>query len=689
MIVVRRILMIVLLVAGIGPCFGFADEPNAFRRPALMDASRALQQRAIFHARNGQMDEALSNCQEAVKVAPFSATANYILAGIYAKRGQIEESVTALKRAQELGFRDVTFLKRDPDLASVRKHPEFANLIAEAEKPFERPTPKPAPLKLGVALVGPENAVWDESMNLVQTTFNWKGPNKTLAIIRDHGEVGRKLWKWQSEKTAAGNYGDLYDNCDKDHSNLKYEQFPQIYRIEYQPELGVDIPHGLQNRILHGGVVIGNSSTAMAGGYYWRSNPRLAYVQPTSMAALTRQYLQNHLYVYPEHMDHDPGHNGKSFGYGDVYPANTPYVLISQGSSYSDQPFLDALVCTLAAFRPEVKKLLVERGWIAPTLQQIFRSNYKPVEKPDDYLTGIAHPSAFDGTLIDPLKMIEAAHALTIETIPPLARIRVEKQDRAIVGSDYFEAGDYREDLFDTPCSIARIGRSTQYQRRMIVSARDSVDANKKPLRIAWVVLRGDDSLIKIEPLDKSGSRAELTVAWHPRRKIRHDSDLESNRVDIGVFAHNGSEWSAPAFVTWYFLDNEDREYDDHQRIRSVTYHGGSDTGNYVDPLIQTPKTWKDTYRYTEEGRLIGWTRTRGTGPSQETEQFTPEGGLVIEQDDKGRPLAAKSVHYVAQPGGSGTPALVQLPGDEIWRYAYGGPEDLIGTIVSREKVAP
>ena len=689
MIVFRQILLNAVLIAGLGRCACLADEPGVFRRPALMEQSRVLQQRAIFHARNGQMDEALSTCQEAVKVAPFSATANYILGGIFAKRGQIEDSVTALKRAQELGFRDVTFLQRDPDLAPVRKHPEFANLIAEANKPFERPKPKPAPLKLGVALVGPENAVWDESTNLVRTTFDWKGPNKTLAIIREHGEVGRKLWKWHSEKTAAGNYGDLYDNCDRDHSNLKYAQFPQIYRIEYQPELGGDIPHGLQNRILHGGVVIGNSSTAMGGTPYWRSNPRLAYVQPTSMATLTRQYFQNHLYVYPEHMDHDPGHNGKSFGYGDVYPGNTPYVLISQGSSYSDQPFLDALVCTLAAFRPEVKKLLVERGWIAPTLQQIFRSNYKPVEKPDDYLTGIAHPSAFDGTLIDPLKMIEAAHALTIETIPPLARIRVEKQDRAIVGSDYFEAGDYREDLFDTPCSIARIGRSTQYQRRMIVSARDSVDANKKPLRIAWVVLRGDDSLIKIEPLDKSGSRAELTVAWHPRRKIRHDSDLESNRVDIGVFAHNGSEWSAPAFVTWYFLDNEDREYDDHQRIRSVTYHGGSDTGNYVDPLIQTPKTWKDTYRYTEEGRLIGWTRTRGTGPSQETEQFTPEGGLVIEQDDKGRPLAAKSVHYVAQPGGSGTPALVQLPGDEIWRYAYGGPEDLIGTIVSREKVAP
>ena len=683
MIFIRRIMLIASIIAGLGRSVCFADEPGVFRRPALMEASQPFLIRAILYARNNQMDESLASGQQAVSIAPFSAKANYVLAAIYAKRGENDDCVRTLKRAQELGFRDVTFLERDPDLASVRKHPEFANLVAEAKKPYERPVPKPASLKFGVALVGSENAVWDESTNLVRTTFDWKGPNKSLVIIKEHGEVGRKLWKWYSEKTAAGNYGDLYDNCDKDHSNLDYAKFPQIFRIEYQPELGRDIPCGLQNRILHGGVVIGNSSTAMTGGPHWRSNPRSAYVTQTSMAALVSQYFHNHLYVYPEHMDYDPVQNGKSSGSGDVYPANTPYLLISQGSSYTDQPFLDVLACMLAAFRPEVKKLLVERGWIAPTLQQIFRSNYQTVEKPDDYLTGVAHPTVFDGKLIDPLKMIEATHAMTVDTIPPLVRIRVEKQDQAIVGSDYFEVGIYDENLFDTPCAIARIGRSVKYRRQMTVSARDSVDANKKPLRFAWVVLRGDESLIKIEPLDKSGSRAELTVAWHPRRKIHPKSDMESNRVDIGVFAHNGSEWSAPAFVTWYFLDNEDRDYDEKQRIRSVSYHGGTDSGNYTDPLVQTPKTWKDTYRYTDDGRLIGWTRTLR---SQEPEQFTPEGKLVIEKDDKGRPLAAKSVVYITRPDESGRPILVQLPGDDIWRYTYASPDDLIGNIQSPGK---
>jgi len=74
---------------------------------------------------------------------------------------------------------------------------------------------------------------------------------------------------------------------------------------------------------------------------------------------------------YPEHRDHDVGLNGDGGGYGDVYPTNTPYLIASQGSSGSDQPFMRAIPFTLAAFRPEVKKKLVETGLLMPTIQMI------------------------------------------------------------------------------------------------------------------------------------------------------------------------------------------------------------------------------------------------------------------------------------------------------------------------------
>jgi hypothetical protein len=660
-----------------------AEDDEVFRRPALVEESRQLQLRALAAARGGDWPIALELCQQAVNKTPFSATATYHLACLQASRDQADESLVSLKQAIELGFRDAKALSQNPDFASLRKRDEFAALIKSAQIPFPAPEPKSGSFEDGIAWVGPANTVWDESTNLLRTGFDWQRPAKPPGVVLQHGEIGKRLRKWFDEGTAAGNFGDLYDNCDRDHSNLKYAEFPQLQRVEYRPVIEKHVPFGLQNRFLHGGVVIGNSSTSLVNSPVWRSNPRMAYGNPASMGTLSLHYFANHLYIYPEHEDHDPGHNGKG-GYGDVYPANTPYMLISQGSSYTDQPFLDALACTLAAFRPEVKELLAKHHLISPTLQQVFRSSYKLVVRPDDYFTGLAHPSVFDGSLIDPLKMIEAAHALTPKTIPPVARLRVEQQDQAVVGRDYFEIGD-RETLFDTPCAIARIGRSTKYRRRMLVSARESFDVNQHELKFRWVLLRGDASRISITPQNESGSQAEIAVAWQPRRRIRPTIKIESNRVDIGVFAHNGSHWSAPAFVTWFFLDNEERVYDDEGRIRSVVYHGGSDAGNYVDPLIQTPKTWKDTYRYTEAGRLIGWTRSRDGEAQEMLDQFTADGGLVIEQDDQGRALTAREVRYVAQPGQKQLPILVQQLGDKIWRYAYDNSEDQIGHITSRE----
>src|SRR5207249_2111857 len=175
-------------------------------------------------------------------------------------------------------------------------------------------------------------------------------------------------------------------NHDGDHSNMHYQSFPQLTRIEFSKEARAAKVHlGLQAQMFFNGVVLGNSSTAITQGPYWRSQPRLAYTNARTMLALYNQYVSNHLYVYPEHRDHDPGHNGKGDGYGDVYPTNTPFVLISQGSSGSDIVFLDAVACTLAAFRPETKKQLMRHGTLMPTVQMIFRTSNKNVARPEDY----------------------------------------------------------------------------------------------------------------------------------------------------------------------------------------------------------------------------------------------------------------------------------------------------------------
>ena len=77
--------------------------------------------------------------------------------------------------------------------------------------------------------------------------------------------------------------------------------------------------------------------------------------------------------------------------------------------------------------------------------------------------------------------------------------------------------------------------------------------------------------------LSDGGAVAELIIPYHDRRSILHDSAMESNRVDIGVFAHNGSSYSTPGFVTVFYLDNELRTYDRNGQLLDI-YRAAGDT---------------------------------------------------------------------------------------------------------------
>jgi hypothetical protein len=282
-------------------------------------------------------------------------------------------------------------------------------------------------------------------------------------------------------------------------------------------------------------------------------------------------------------LDHDPGHNGVGDGYGDLYPTNTPYLLTSQGSSGSDQPFMRALPFTLAAFRPEVKKNLIDTGLLMPTVQMILRSTNKHLANSREYLTGKAHPTGFEGAWVDPLRMVKLAHAIRADNIPPLVKLKVLEETRTVSGQDFFEPADYTEQHADTVAVVSRIWRGSAHRRRMVVSAEDSLDVNNKPLTFTWVVLRGDEKRIGIKPRNKRGSVAELTVSSHERRPVAPRSALESNRVDVGVFAHNGALHSAPGFVTFFSLDCEGRTYEEGKPVE-IGYGMGQTELKVADP---------------------------------------------------------------------------------------------------------
>ncbi len=424
----------------------------------------------------------------------------------------------------------------------------------------------------------------------------------------DH-PAAERVNRWYAQGTAAGNAGDFYDNRDRGHSRLRVEQFPQLQVVAYTEAERKRRQDWAAARRVVPHVTIGNSSTS-AGPRAGGSNPRQHYVSARGLELLERQYRGNNLYVYPEHRDHDPGRHGRG-GYGDLYPTNTPYLIISQGSSGSDRVFLRACALTLAAFQPAVKQRLAKAGLLMPAVQMIFRMSNANVQTPERYLTGTAHPTVFEGKQVDMVAMVERAHALEPDALPPLVQLEVLAEDRAVAGEDHFDLGR-SEELCTTPSVIARIHRRRAQTFRLTVSAKPSLDLHGKPLRFAWVVLRGDAERIRIETRE-DGAVAEIAVPYHHRRPVAEDARMTSRRVDIGVFAHNGAHDSSPAFVTVYSLPNEFRTYARDGRPIAI-HHAAGDT-----TIDASGGPLGRHHPVADWGRLLAWVGEEAEGVAADT----------------------------------------------------------------------
>lgn len=626
----------------------------------LQDRGAPLQQRLTAALQANDLEAADAVCRQYIEQLSFSPEGYYNLACVHARRGEKDAAFEQLRLATVHGFNNVEHIRSDPDLEPLRGDDRFDEIIELARKsPGVTPTlpVEPAAIVDGVALVADGNTALDPRANLFVPLFaEAPEPDRSAELTSVEGTAGDKVRAWWKDGTAAGFRGDVYDNRDGDHSDLSRGLFPLLNRIEYGPEArALQLHSGLPLRIMHQGVILGNASVAWTGGPLWRSMPRMATSDARGIVQLVNQYAHNQLYVYPCHHDYlagRNGHNGEgSGGYGDVYFANTPYLVTSQGSSYTDQPFLQAFALTLAAFRPDVKEQLVQRKILSPTLQAIFRQCNRAVATPEDYFSGAAHRAVFRGEDVDADRMVTMAHELTIDAIPPVALIKVEEEDEGFVqGRDYFDPAP-NEHIFDTPAAVARVMRASQLQRRLVVTANPSLDFQKRPLTYRWSLLQGRPDLVTIRPLDEQQSRVEITVSWHNRFPVAPGSELETNRVDIGCFVSAGSTWSAPAFVSFYCPDNEERLYDEQGRIESIQYRD-----NYADPFLVNRKHWRDEYHYDALGKPTGWTRRRGLS----TWEFTADGLRIIAHAADGTPTETTAVEYKAIAPDAGTAPLLQ-----------------------------
>lgn len=628
---------------------------DLFARPVIAGQVRA----ALARAEAGDVVNAAREFDRLIAEHPTLGDLQGIRAALAVLEGDPDKALNLLENAAALAMLDLGDLLADPVFAPLAKDavygPRLTTLLAAYPTRAPR-QPVPAPVLEGHTAVTADSTVWNPASERLEVAV--AAPDDTTAPVLPDGpkvaaqDILRDLYE---DGRASGNFGDLYDNRDRGHSALKPGAHPQLTHITYSKAAraaGVD--YGLNEQILFDRPTLGNSSTALVTPVWWRSQPRHALTNPdgTGPMRLWQNVQANHLYIYPAHKDFTEEN-------GDLFPANTPYILVSRGSSGSDRSFMEAVAMIMAAFRPDTKTRLVEENMLVSTVQMVFRRSLQNVRSRETYFSGTAHPAVFSGREINLARMVSLANSITAEAIPPETRIRVESEDQAVEGVDFFGDG-LSEQLFDTPQAAARIWRSKTPRRSMILSAGESRDANDRPLTFHWRLLQGDPERVTIEPLG-NGRRARVTLDWHDPFPISDDTPLTTARVDIGVFANNGVHDGAPAMLSWYFPPHETRLFepgpDGTRRIASIDYADPQKADVYADPLLFPRMDWRDAYHYEADGTLTGWTRHRDDA----AEEYTAEGQRILSGSGKNKPPDAVPVSHSVRTAADGTLFVVEI----------------------------
>ncbi len=455
--------------------------------------------------------------------------------------------------------------------------------------------------------------------------------------------------------TAAGNGDDWYRNRDDDHATIRRVDFPQLndydsttsgYGYETQT---LDAPRN----------ILGNASLGYNG--MWGMT-RFRGMTSSSANAHYAQYRANQHYFHPAVRDvaaSDEVSRDLSF-------AMFPYVTQSVGASGSEIDEINKFFHAMAAFKPAVKDLLEDNGLLIPAVQMIWRRTR--VADDATYLSGIAHPSAFDN-VDNGLEMVQMAQGMDVGNIPPLAMMEIEEE--TFGGAQIRRYREYyrSEQRFTTPCAISRIFYDIDLTKRMVVDLRSSLDVNDLDLTYHVKVLRGDPDKIRITPLNAEGSRVEIEIDHHGDFTVPgtvHPSSL----VVIGVFVHNGHYYSPPSFITVQNLFNETRSYGANGLLQEIQYISEDINAEVSSSYaVSHSKSWdRDIFTHDFNGELAGWTReVSGTQTF-----YSRDGMLILDSLPDGRPAKVAETRYqstyINTTRGTDTMVSTQYT-DTDWQY--------------------
>ena len=463
--------------------------------------------------REGDTATMEETCRKGVRLLPEDPTWHFNLAcslAYFAKRE--DQAFDELEKAIDLGFRDRKRIEEDTDLKRLAKSPRYEQLLVYADLMKERP------ILSGPLAAVDATGVFGRPVVLGEQNLGWDFDTGSFV-------ANLKLAAGSSEPSV----GDLYMNRDGRHSSLNLNDFPGITDIR----LDVKGRSGGADRsfpnMLFPYPVFGNASLAMTAGPYWRSLPRaMMTTESASLGRMVRFYLSNQVWLFPSHADTAPvGTNG------DVFASIAPYWLTTAGRSYSDQPYLRAALEASRSFNPQVKAEIVKRGLLAPTVQTLIRKSLKGVTNEVEYLGAKAHPTALPPNGLDLVRLKDAAKAMTVEAIPPLAAASVA-------------SAPVRQKLTDPELTYA-----SAFAWAFVLRA-------DEPIRQFTITARGAEAFSATVTHGDDGGNVRVSTVKPNVFLVTIDRSIISptNRVDITIVGRNAQTgWGAPSYVSFARMD--------------------------------------------------------------------------------------------------------------------------------------
>ena len=350
----------------------------------------------------------------------------------------------------------------------------------------------------------------------------------------------------------------------------------------------------------------------------------------------------------------------------DVLPANLPFRLVA-GPAARDLRMADAAVETVTTSMPvQVRQLFSKCGILAPTVQWLLRRCRPGVTNETDYLSPSTHPLVWRAQDFDLEALAKTSGMMTSNSIPMIVRLgllyeeyKVSPIRRAEPLVDY---PDPRAETWcETPYGLAIALRAPENRRKFRFWA-SSWPVRDRNVNYRWVRLNpGKASVSRVQgqaQLSPEKGYAEIVLNWTEVR----------GRLDFAVFARYGDgPYGPPSMISFFVVPNEIRQYDRQGRIVKIAYR----QAEVLMPGLYQNKRWTDAYELDDQGRILGFLRTRSG--AEKDERFSAFGEFIVETHPDGSPKTARKTRYFTSPSDSSV--LDYEVTDETVSYKQGSFE--------------